>query len=213
MIKTATVLAHHTAPTTAERISVSDVLAIKFLEHAPIQLLWRVDHPVDASRLNHLRNNLIDGPLSRKLIPARIPPARPYWTRSTHRYPLILDPNPVPATTVMGWADRQVAAASFDVAAGRGWVLSAADFDDGGSVVSIVASHAITDGQGMLGAVDFAARADLSHAVPDHQRPTLGGDLIDATTAGARECWRTIVPLALPRAQAIRDLFNRSNWY
>jgi hypothetical protein len=132
--------------------------------------------------------------------------ARPYWTRSTYRYPLTVDPDPVPANQVMQWADRQAAAATLDLAAGRGWALSAANLDNGDSIASIVVSHAITDGQGSLAAVDLAARADLSHTVPDHQRPTLRDDLVDATTGGARAYLRTVLLTALLRARATRDL-------
>ncbi|MBF6328531.1 hypothetical protein [Nocardia transvalensis] len=205
-METGTLPTHPTAPGKAERISVDDVAAVILRKHAPMmQLLWWVDNPVDVSRLNDLRHSLINGPLSRSLVPARIPLARPYWTRSTYSYPVTIDPDPVPATEAMRWADHQVAAASLDVRAGRGWALSAANLDDGGSIVSAVVSHAITDGQGGLAALDLAARADLSQALPDHQRPTLRDDLVDAFTVGARAYLRAALPTALVRAQATKN--------
>ncbi|MFI6170365.1 hypothetical protein ACIBCN_26530 [Nocardia sp. NPDC051052] len=123
--------------------------------------------------------------MSRRLMPARVPGARPHWARSNHDYPLIIDRGPLPTTEVMAWAQRQIAPA-LDVIAGRGWVLSAIGLDNGESVVSLVVSHCVTDAQGMAAAVDLAVRSDLSQAIPDLPRPTLRADLADAANTSVR---------------------------
>lgn len=112
----------------------------------------------------------------------------------------------------MDWADA-ACRVDLDAHAGRGWELSAASVADGTSVVSLVGSHALTDGQGLIGAATLAAReaARQWRSGP----PSLVGDLTDVVTEGL---W-TYSRLALSRlrgkvaempATATRMLLGRS---
>ncbi|RDI59626.1 hypothetical protein [Nocardia pseudobrasiliensis] len=168
----------------AARLAVEEAFAMPFMTSAQMQVALWLRHPVEVSRLETLRRGLIEGPLSRRLVAARVPGARPYWSRSAHDYPVVVEDGTIPAAQAVRWVERQ-AATELDLHAGRGWVLSATDLDNGESVVSLVVSHAITDGQGMFAAIDLAARADVSHAVPDLPSPSLSADVLESAKYGA----------------------------
>ncbi|MFI5783403.1 hypothetical protein [Nocardia sp. NPDC051570] len=182
------------------RLKAQEALAMPFMVSAPVQVAWWLRQPVDAERLDGLRRGLIDGPLSRRLVAARVPGARPYWSRSAHDYPVLAESAVTPATEALGWLERQ-AAVELDLVAGRGWVLSATELDNGESVVSLVVSHAITDGQGIFAAIDLAADADSSQAAPDLAPPGLGADLLEAARYGA---------MLIPGGAVLRSMARRA---
>ncbi|MCM6778735.1 hypothetical protein NDR87_35195 [Nocardia sp. CDC159] len=184
----------------AARLAAAEAFAMPFMTSAQMQVAWWLRHPVEVSRLETLRRGLIEGPLSRRLVAARVPGARPYWSRSAHDYPVVVEDGTIPAAQAVQWVERQ-AVTELDLYAGRGWVLSATDLDNGESVVSLVVSHAITDGQGISAAIDLAARADSSHTVPDLAPPSLGADVLEAAKYGA---------LLLPGGALLRLLARRA---
>ncbi|MBF6332486.1 hypothetical protein [Nocardia transvalensis] len=188
------------APVAVGRLAAEEAFAMPFMTSAPIQVAWWLRHPVDAERLDRLRRGLIEGPLSRRLVSARVPGARPYWSRSDHDYPLVVESGTIAAAEALRWVERQ-ATTDLDLRAGRGWALAATELDNGESVASLVVSHAITDGQGMFAAIDLAARGDTSAAVPDLTPPSLGADLLDATKYGG---------MLIPGGAVLRVLARRA---
>ncbi|MFI8909549.1 hypothetical protein ACIGV8_29090 [Streptomyces albidoflavus] len=147
----------------------------------PVQLLWRVPGRPDHEALRTLHTSLAEGPLNRRMRTARLPLAHPVWEGHTGCAPLRVSSRAVAPETVLDWADA-ACRAELDAHAGRGWELSAAPVSDGTFVVSLVGSHALTDGQGLIGAATLAARrtARQWHS----GQPSLVDDLTDVVTDG-----------------------------
>ncbi|WP_280443980.1 hypothetical protein [Nocardia brasiliensis] len=150
----------------------------------PIQVLWIVPHTIDPTQLAALADRIATGALGVRWTPARVPLARPVWT-SSRLQPEISIGAEIAAGDQCRWADHEIATAQLDLRAGRGWRLAMAPVADGSSVVSLVVSHSITDGQGVIVAVDAATRGEPTPATTS--RPGVLDDLCDAVSAGARE--------------------------
>ncbi|MFI9503463.1 hypothetical protein [Nocardia sp. NPDC052566] len=163
----------------------------------PMQVLWRLDGPVDHEALATMHRNLLAGPLNRRVRFARVPFARPVWSPSAEANPVRISGHTVRAAEVLDWADA-AAAADLDVARGLGWELTATAVDDGTSIVSLVCSHALTDGQGLLAILTLAARDEHRAEPAAADRPSLIADANDALRGGIREHTR----LAVLRATA-----------
>jgi hypothetical protein len=192
-------------PGRAERLGITETVGMPLTASLLMQVVFWLSDPADVQRLDELRRNLIDGPLSRRLVAARVPGARPYWLRSTYDYPLTVEPGVLPAAAMTGWLNQQ-AATELDLTVGRGWALSAVNLDDGTSAASLVVSHAITDGRGLFAAIDLAARSDASHAVPDRRRTTVSGDLFAAVKGAALlPVPAAVIRLLVLRAARLRD--------
>ncbi|GAA1457048.1 hypothetical protein [Williamsia maris] len=154
---------------------------------APMQMLWFVEADVQRSRLDWFADELAAGPLGARLVSARVPGARPTWAASRLRPVVTVDPD-VPVGDELVWADEQIGRFSEDdLRHGGGWRLSAAAVVDGTWVVSLVVSHTLADGQGVVAAADAAARGDRAHAVADTTGSHVGADVVDALTGGFAE--------------------------
>ncbi|WP_194834413.1 hypothetical protein [Nocardia sp. XZ_19_369] len=158
----------------------------------PMQLLWRVTGPVSHDLLAVMHRNLLAGPLNRQVRFARVPLARPIWSPSTQANPVRVSPVALRATEILDWAD-DAAAVDLDVVGGRGWELTAAAVDDGTSIVSLVCSHALTDGQGLLAALLLAAHNEYPVALGAVGRPTITADVMDAVHGGIRDHGRLVI--------------------
>ncbi|MFC8363436.1 hypothetical protein ACFUIY_26605 [Streptomyces griseorubiginosus] len=196
----------------SQRLTGGDVLMQQLGVNPPVQLLWRVQGRPAPEALARIHCNLAQGPLNRRMRAARLPLARPVWERHTGCRPLRVSPKTVAPEEVMDWADASCRV-ELDAHGGRGWELSAAHVADGTSVVSLVGSHALTDGQGLIGAATLAARETVRQGRSGP--PSLVDDITDALTEGV---W-TYSRLALARlrdkaaevpATAGRLLFGRS---
>lgn len=176
----------------SQRFTGGDVLMQQLRIDPPVQLLWRVQGRTAPEALRKFHANLAQGPLNRRMRTARLPLARPVWERHTDCSALRVSPRTIAPGEVMDWADA-ACRADLDAHAGRGWVLSAAHVGDGTSVVSLVGSHALTDGQGLIGAATLAARETARQWRSG--RPSLVDDLTDVVTEGV---W-TYSRLALSR--------------
>jgi hypothetical protein len=196
----------------SQRFTGGDVLMQQLRIDPPVQLLWRVQGRPAPEALRKFHVNLAQGPLNRRMRTARLPLARPVWERHTDCSALRVSPRTIAPEDVMDWADA-ACRVDLDAHAGRGWVLSAAHIGDGTSVVSLVGSHALTDGQGLIGAATLAARETARQWRSG--QPSLVDDLTDVVTEGM---W-TYSRLALSRlrgkvadvpATAARMLLGRS---
>ncbi len=165
----------------SQRFTGGDVLMQQLRVQPPVQLLWRVRGRPAPEALRKFHANLAQGPLNRRMRAARLPLARPVWERHTDCAPLRVSPRTIAAEEVMDWADA-ACRVDLDAHAGRGWELSAAHVADGTSVVSLVGSHALTDGQGLIGAATLAAR-EAARQWRSGQ-PSLVDDLTDVVTEG-----------------------------
>ncbi|MCM6775218.1 hypothetical protein NDR87_16945 [Nocardia sp. CDC159] len=120
------------------------------------QLAWRFDAPLERAVVEALHAQLTQGFLARRVVPTRMPFARPYWAPAIASNPLDWQADPVPADGVVDWLSAQTDA-DLDPASGRLWRLSAAPFA-GGTLLSLVTSHVGADG----GAVIFAVQDALA---------------------------------------------------
>lgn len=167
------------------RFTGGDVLMKQLGVNPPVQLLWRLTGPLDPDAVKRVHGTLAGGPLNRRMTEARLPLARPMWTdrgQADMRPPRISSSAIAPAE-VLDWADA-ACRTELDAHEGRGWELSAADVADGTSVVSLVGSHALTDGQGLISAVTLAARGVVP--VRTLSRSSLRADVADIVTEGAK---------------------------
>ncbi|MGV9673908.1 hypothetical protein ACWDSJ_01380 [Nocardia sp. NPDC003482] len=148
------------------------------------QLAWRFDRPVARHDVRALHAHLAHGFLARRVVPSRIPFARPCWAPALDAIPLDWQDEEVPADAVVDWLSAQTGP-DFDPATGRLWRLSAAP-SAGGTLVSLVTSHVGADG----GAVIFAVRDALTRlaASAPIDRSDSSGRLVGAVPARGK--WR-----------------------
>lgn len=117
-----------------------------------MQGIWRTDATVDSTLLLSLHDVLSEGPLGRRVVRSRVPGARPRFEPSPHSYPLRYRPEPIDDSEVVAWADER-AEIDVDPEHGPGWSLAATRLTSGGTALSLVCSHVLTDAQGFIDAV------------------------------------------------------------
>lgn len=119
-----------------------------------MQGLWRTEEAVDPLVLSAIHHRLAHGPLGRRVVRSQVPGARPRWQPNTTALPLTYSADVIATQQLLDWADTQ--APNLDPSTGPGWRLSAVRLDDGGTLISLVASHVLADARGLVLAVDHA---------------------------------------------------------
>lgn len=175
-----------------------------------LQGIWRSTDRVDHVDFAAVHANLALGRLGRRIAVPRIPGARRRWTPSSDTLPLTFAPQPLPEAAVLDWADAQ-GDVDLDPEFGPGWRMSVAHIDTGGTVMSVVCSHALADAAGLISAAGAAFEGSAPR--PDTSRTT--SDLVDAFLLATRVSTasiRAVVGLVFDRA-ARRELdeFARSS--
>ncbi|MCZ4519643.1 hypothetical protein O4220_14075 [Rhodococcus ruber] len=140
-----------------------------------LQGIWRSSETVTSQELGRVHKELAVGQLGRRVGKPRIPGARLRWDISPESLPLEYGTESI--DDVIGWADTQ-ADVPLDPQYGSGWRLTAAPLAHGGTVVSLVCSHALADARGLI---DAAAQA-FSGDTPPVPVPRPGSDARDAFT-------------------------------
>lgn len=118
-----------------------------------LQGIWRTAETVSTAELRRVHDELAVGQLGRRVGKPRTPGARLRWDISSESLPIDYDTEAV--DDIIGWADAQ-ADVRLDPQYGPGWRLTAAPVAHGGTVVSLVCSHALADARELI---DAAARA------------------------------------------------------
>ncbi|WP_265443091.1 hypothetical protein [Flexivirga meconopsidis] len=158
------------------------VLAEQVLE-LPIvnQMIWRFDTPIDRDRLQRLVARVAQGPLTRRLRPARMPFARGTWVAAPPPEPLVRVDPPIDRDELIDWADRDLAR-PFHADRGVPWTISAVPFTGGGHAVVLTAPHTLSDGSGAYAAFAAASTGEDIGRLPDDsaRTPTRLDDLRDA---------------------------------
>lgn len=122
------------------------------------QIVWIYTHPVDVEQLRRFHSNLGYGLLGRRVEPSPLPFGRHRWVWSPGpSAPFEFTETPRPRGQLTGWVDER-SQVSADPERGPGWHLAAARFDDGSTAVSLVASHCLVDGMGLMQTVMDAVR-------------------------------------------------------
>ena len=121
-----------------------------------IQTVWTYDRGVDMAGLRRFHHHLLRGRLSRRIEKSPLPFGRHRWVAPGAVSELEVAEKPLPRSEFDRWL-REQAAMPLDVQHGPGWRLAALPFTDGGTGLSLVISHTLTDGGGLCLALADAA--------------------------------------------------------
>lgn len=113
-----------------------------------LQCVWVYDRAVDVEGLRRFHGHLQRGRLGRRIEQSPVPFGRHRWV-SPHRAPGIeIAEFARPRKEFDAWLDEQ-ANTPLDSEHGPGWHLAVLPFTDGGTGISFVISHCLTDGVGL----------------------------------------------------------------
>ncbi len=145
------------ADNTIDYMDQASFLGLRALGHAPvIQWTWIYDREVDLAGLRRFHHNLGRGLLGRRLERSPLPFGRHRWITCRGPADIAIAPEPKSRRDVQAWLDEQ-AALPIDPEYGPSWRLSLQPLSQGGAVVTLVASHTVVDGVGLVIAVTEAA--------------------------------------------------------
>ena len=124
------------------------------------QAVWVYEHPVDFVALQRFHANLDHSLLGRRIEPSVLPFGRHRWVSARAGRPAMSQPRP--RTALSDWIDER-SAVPIDPELGPSWHLGVLPMDDGSTAISLVASHCVTDGIGLLRSVADAAEGRTRH--------------------------------------------------
>ncbi|BBZ47879.1 type I polyketide synthase [Mycobacterium parmense] len=131
-------------------------LALRAVHGALIQVTWIYDRAVDMDGLRRFHRNLGGGLLGRRIERSPLPFARDRWVTAPASEDIAVAPAPRRRDEVTAWADER-ARLPIDPEWGPGWHLGVLPLQDGGTAVSLVASHTIVDAIALGQAIADAA--------------------------------------------------------
>jgi hypothetical protein len=143
-------------------------LAASRLRHPPcIGVVRYFDERVADEMLAAYAGQLASNPIGfgRRVVPPRVPGARPRWQAANDLPPLRVEPEPVGPRELAEVLDEEVSTQP-DPSRGAGWRLAAVTGPDGGSVILTWLHHSYGDGRGILETA-FAPPSQ-NHAPPTH---------------------------------------------
>ncbi|WP_263993265.1 hypothetical protein [Mycolicibacterium fallax] len=159
---------------------------------AVMQCIWIYDRPVDLDGVRRFHRNFGRGLAGRRIAPSPLPFGRHRWVTGTPGG-LDIGTDPIPRAELGDWLDRR-ARLPVDPQWGPGWHLGVQPLADGGTAVSLVGSHCLTDGGGgvleILNAVNGTPR-ELGH------RPAGGRSRRAAVAADTRQLLRDLPAAAM----------------
>src|SRR4029079_14499623 len=153
-----------------------------------LQCVWVYNRAIDIDGLRRFHHHLQHGRLSRRIERSPLPFGRHRWVTPIDQPHLEVVATPRPREEVDAWLAGQ-ADTPLDAEHGPGWHLAVLPFTDGGTGVSFVTSHCLTDGVGLCEA--------LADAASGHFDPNIW------PAAGSRRRWRALREDA---RQTARDL-------
>ena len=131
-------------------------LALRAVHGALIQVTWIYDRAVNLDGLRRFHRNLGHGLLGRRIERSPVPFARDRWVLSPASEDIDIAATPRGRADVSAWADER-ARLPIDPERGPGWHLGVLPLEDGGTAVSLVASHTVVDAIGCGQAIADAA--------------------------------------------------------
>ena len=173
-----------------------------------MQVVWLYEHALDFDGLRRVHRNLGCGLLGRRIERSPLPFARHRWVLDRGPSDIDIAECARPRAELSDWADER-AQLPTDPESGPGWHLGVLPLTDGSTAVSLVASHYLLDGLGLIVALIDAMMGntrDLGYP-PPHSRTRLGAVVQDArqTVLDAPAVGRAFVAAAkLARKQARR---------
>ncbi|OJZ74486.1 hypothetical protein BRW65_09075 [Mycobacterium paraffinicum] len=151
-----------------------------------VQCTWVYDRDVDIDQLRVFRANLAGGLLGRRIERSPLPFGRHRWVADYRSPDIALEPRR-PRSELGAWVEQR-AQVPVDPEFGPTFHLGVLPFDGGGAAVTLVASHCVVDGLGLIAAITEAVNAEgRKHRYP---QPNSRGrlrvvfeDLADAVNA------------------------------
>jgi hypothetical protein len=128
------------------------------------QSVWRFNEPLRRDAVDDLARALAVGRLGRLVVRSGIPAARDRWVPAPAVTPVVHSA-PVQPAEILDWAEEQ-ADVDLDPELGPPWQLAYADTTHGGSVLSLVVSHAVGDGGAHVSSIVEAARGTSPGRLP-----------------------------------------------
>src|SRR6516225_8083376 len=129
---------------------------------ALVQFEWIYNRPVNIEGLRRFHRNLGYGLLGRRVERSPLPFARDRWVVSRGPEDLDIADAPRPRADMSAWLLER-ACLPLDPEYGPSWHLGALPLDDGGTAISLVTSHTVVDGLGILQAITDAASGRTRH--------------------------------------------------
>jgi hypothetical protein len=114
-----------------------------------IQCVWVYEHPIDFDGVRRFHHNLGRGLLGRRIERSPLPFARHHWVLDHGPSDIDIDESARPRAELSDWADER-SQLHIDPESGPGWHLGAVPLTDGSTAVSLVLSHYLIDGLGLV---------------------------------------------------------------
>lgn len=170
------------------RLNYFDQIALELLRVTArrqlMQAVWVYEHPVDLEGLKAFQRRFGSGLMGRLVERSTLPFARPRWVSvpAPEGEPRIAE-RARPRDELMDWVEEQ-SKRPIDPVNGPGWDLGVLPMTDGSTAVSIVFSHCLVDGGGLILTVHNAVSgspADFGYPRPKSKSraAALAADLFD----------------------------------
>ena len=162
---------------------------------ALVQFSWIYNRPVNVDGLRRFHRYLGYGLLGRRVERSPLPFARDRWVFSRGPEDLEIAETPRPRADLNAWTYER-ACLPLDPEYGPSWHLGVLPLEDGGTAISLVTSHTLVDGLGILQAITDAANGRIRYlAYPRPGSRTRGRALLQdgrQTFASAPELARAL---------------------
>jgi hypothetical protein len=138
-----------------------------------MQVVWLYRHPIDLDGLRRFHHNLGYGLLGRRIERSPLPFARPRWVLDRGPSEIEFAERARPRAELSDWADERSQLPA-DPEWGPGWHLAVLPLTDGSTAVSLVASHYLLDGIGLVVALIDAlmgTKRELGYSPPRSRTP------------------------------------------
>lgn len=114
-----------------------------------IQVLWLYEHEIDFDAVRRFHHNLGYGLLGRRIERSPLPFARPRWVLDRGPAEIDIDDRPRSRAELSEWADER-SQLTIDAERGPSWHLGMVGLEGGATAVSLVLSHYVIDGLGLV---------------------------------------------------------------
>ena len=146
-----------------------------------IQCMWVYEHAVDFDQVKRFHHNLGHGLLGRRIERSPLPFARHRWVMDWHSPDIDIAEFTRPRAELSDWADERTLV-PIDAERGPGWNMAVVSLTDGSTAVSLVLSHYLLDGLGLVIALVDGIVGNTRHLgyPPPRARPRLRAIAQDA---------------------------------
>jgi hypothetical protein len=172
---------------------------------ALVQFSWIYNRPVNVDGLRRFHRYLGYGLLGRRVERSPLPFARDRWVFSRGPEDLEIAETPRPRADLNAWTYER-ACLPLDPEYGPNWHLGVLPLEDGGTAISLVTSHTLVDGLGILQAITDAANGRIRYlAYPRPGSRTRGRALLQ----DGRQTFASAPALARALAATVRVARDR----